>query len=136
MAMMCDFEAPDFYTRDIRKARKEHVCSECGKPIKHSSEYHHIKALLDGTWFTHKVCGHCYAVFKWASEEMCVALGGLYEQLASSDIATEYEFYCGRKHAMRKLTDSSLAPEAARLLLSKLDNLISEPEEDGECPKG
>lgn len=48
------------FTDTYPKARKDHVCSECGRPIRKGVIYHHQKGIFDGSayaWKVHKDCG-------------------------------------------------------------------------------
>jgi len=48
----------------IPRARKDHVCSECGAAIKKGELYHVHKGLCDGSWFTVKNCEQCEQIRK------------------------------------------------------------------------
>lgn len=43
----------------LRKARKAHVCGECGAEIAAGEDYYVHTGLLDGSWLTLKNCLAC-----------------------------------------------------------------------------
>lgn len=54
-----DDDLPDVYNRKIRKARKQHTCYECWKPIEPGDRYEYVSLLFDGEWgeyHTHLSC--------------------------------------------------------------------------------
>jgi hypothetical protein len=63
-------------------ARKEHLCSECGRTIRVGEKYHKLTGLCDGRWETDRTCNHCMAMSGFM-HEMCggYPLGELREEL-------------------------------------------------------
>ena len=59
--MCCDFDPPEVYQERDVKARKPHVCSECGREIAVGEIHQYIKGLWDGSWSTVRTCQHCAA---------------------------------------------------------------------------
>lgn len=55
---MC--ELPTVYDETLRKARKEHKCSECFNVIHPKSQYYDIKGLWDGEWNNLKAHKDCH----------------------------------------------------------------------------
>jgi hypothetical protein len=55
-------ECPDLYYTKIRKARKEHRCGECGRPILKNEKYEKVDAASDGIFYHHKTCEDCFSV--------------------------------------------------------------------------
>lgn len=41
------------------KARKQHSCCECPRPIQPGDRYEQVKGCWDGTWSTHRTCLLC-----------------------------------------------------------------------------
>lgn len=59
MSCYCDYDYPTFYRASIRKARKEHCCYECSRPIKLGETYEYVAAMWDGEFCTCRTCSHC-----------------------------------------------------------------------------
>lgn len=53
----------------IRKARKEHRCTECRRVIQIGESYLHEGTLWEGKKDTVKTCSHCQVVRQWLSAE-------------------------------------------------------------------
>ena len=47
---------------DIRKARKEHKCEECGEPIAKGQRYEYSSTLFDAMWSHQKTCLPCVGI--------------------------------------------------------------------------
>lgn len=65
---MCNIDDGDFCTvlHDATpKARKPHICSECGRTIEHGETYRHHATLYEGRIETHKCCAHCDVARDW-----------------------------------------------------------------------
>lgn len=62
----CDFDGGswDFFDERTVKARKEHVCGECGEIIKSGEEYSCAAGKFEGCFETHKTCRHCRQIAK------------------------------------------------------------------------
>lgn len=72
-----DFETPALYERVGRKARKEHRCEECQRPIRPGERYIFHKGLSDGSWWQAKICSRCTRVREALEDEEignCLAL--------------------------------------------------------------
>lgn len=54
-----DYDGPELLEEDIRKARKQHKCYECGRVIKIGEEYERTRGLWEGDWSTYKTCQDC-----------------------------------------------------------------------------
>jgi ribosomal protein S14 len=69
---MCLIDTADcvseFSTERHRVARKPHTCGECGRSILARETYLDACGLADGTFWTAKMCRHCFAVAEWLSE--------------------------------------------------------------------
>ena len=80
MSCYCDADPADVWNEKRRKARKNHVCSECGETIEPKEEYTYISCLSDGDWGTFKLCEYCehdWEVLVKAGH--CQLIGGLEE---------------------------------------------------------
>ena len=51
-----------FHTTSMRKARKEHVCGECGRKIAKGETYEVSKGRFEGTFDTNKTCTDCLSL--------------------------------------------------------------------------
>lgn len=61
----CDYEQPEFYHSEMRKARKDHPCTECGRAIEPGETYEHVRGKWDGDVGTHKTCPRRMALKAW-----------------------------------------------------------------------
>ena len=51
------------YHAEPRRARREHACVECGRPIRHGERYEHAWGVSDdGESVAYKTCGSCASV--------------------------------------------------------------------------
>lgn len=66
---MTDYDAPDFYFADSRKARKEHKCDECRRAIRPGEVYQYVSGKWDGRVGVYKTCLHCEVTQKWLRRE-------------------------------------------------------------------
>lgn len=57
-------ELPSVSDERIRKARKQHRCSNCGALIGVGDQYTHIKGRWNGEWESFKECSNCAAVIR------------------------------------------------------------------------
>ncbi len=64
---MCtiDGDQPDVYVANTRRARREHVCTECRRTIRSGERYSLARALYDGGWDIYKTCEHCRVGQEW-----------------------------------------------------------------------
>lgn len=63
--MGCDYDAPDFYTAKIRKARKPHRCEECAGQIMPGDTYEHVSGKWVDYLDTFVTCRHCVSLRQW-----------------------------------------------------------------------
>ncbi len=62
----CDIDdVADVYVAKVKRARKQHRCSECGHAILPGEEYHEAKMLYDGSWDRYTTCARCRALEAW-----------------------------------------------------------------------
>lgn len=104
----CD-EYATFYDTDIRTARKEHKCFECGEAIPARAKYEHISMLFDGSWDSFKLCLSCMEI---GDHFNCDGrtLGTLWEDLADN-------FFPDMKAGGQCM--DGLSPEAKARLIDK-----------------
>ncbi len=55
-------EMPCVYACELRKARKEHKCCECGGAIQAGENYHYHHGIWDGSAGSYKACQDCEAL--------------------------------------------------------------------------
>jgi hypothetical protein len=78
----CDYDAPEFYHREIRKARKEHKCEECPGVIRPGDKYEHVRGKWDGYVDSFKTCERCVEIRTWVKNNvpcLCWAHGNTIE---------------------------------------------------------
>lgn len=68
MCMVGDDDYWEFYDEFNPKARKEHICGECGRTIAKGEKYHTQGGLHEGFFIWHKTCAHCTAASEWLVE--------------------------------------------------------------------
>jgi hypothetical protein len=54
---------------EVRKARKQHGCSECGRTIDPGEKYRFEFYTFDGQRTSHRTCAHCQVVRGWLWDE-------------------------------------------------------------------
>jgi len=59
-----DYDGPEFYSETMRKARKEHRCTECRRIIEHGEHYEYVTGKWDGEFSEHKTCPDCLSIRK------------------------------------------------------------------------
>lgn len=57
-----DYDEADFYTADMRKARKPHRCCECRQIITPGSIYESVRMATDGEFQTYQTCHLCVEI--------------------------------------------------------------------------
>jgi len=107
-----DGEGPSCHSQSIRKARKEHVCSECREPIPKGMKYDYSSGIWDGRADSYKTCLLCVEIRNHFACE-----GWIYEALWS-DLEENFfpDMTCGGQcmaglspAAKRKLIDARMA---------------------------
>lgn len=71
---------PSVARDEIRTARKQHKCCECGNPILPGDKYEYATGRWDGEWSHYKTCVSC----KWIRDRYCshgFVYGQLFEQI-------------------------------------------------------
>lgn len=56
------YDEPAFVSSKIHKARKLHICGECGKTIHPGDEYEYVAGLWSGILGIHKTCEVCLEI--------------------------------------------------------------------------
>ena len=84
---MCGYaEAPQAWWPSTPRARKEHMCCECGSIITVGEVYHSFKSVFDGSFNTYKTCAICEKVRDKALKYLDVedlAFGCLWETVGA-----------------------------------------------------
>ena len=78
----CDFEEPDFYRREIRTARKRHLCEECGGQILPGEKYEYVSGCWEGYLSVFKTCERCHDIRVWTKDNvpcLCWTHGNMIE---------------------------------------------------------
>lgn len=75
----CDGAYPEFHVVSVRKARKCHVCCECGCTITMRCQYEHVNGKWDGKVSVFKICLICREIRN--NHASCSNYGELYETL-------------------------------------------------------
>lgn len=81
-ACYCDYDPPEFYHQETRRAKKEHHCSECAREIEPGEAYEHVRGKWDGRVDTFKTCPRCLALREWVRAHVpcfCWAHGNIIE---------------------------------------------------------
>lgn len=69
----CDYDAPEFYIKEIRKARKQRKCYECGRSIETGERYEHVRGKWDGDVASYDTCPRCLDLRIWTERNIpCV----------------------------------------------------------------
>jgi len=84
-------EAMDAYGMEIRKARKQHKCYECGIEIKTGEHYNYHHGVFDGAGHSYKVCLKCDEIRR----EIESGLNLRYDELIGFGELAEYCCECG-----------------------------------------
>ncbi len=81
MNCACDYDPPSFYSRDVRRARKQHKCFECGGAIFPGDKYEYVSGKWD--WFSEfHTCSRCSDLRTWVTNNLpcfCWAHGNMLE---------------------------------------------------------
>jgi hypothetical protein len=78
----CDYDAPEFYHREIRRARKPHKCAECSGPIPVGQQYEYVRGKWEGYVDNFKTCERCVDLRTWVKNNvpcLCWAHGNTIE---------------------------------------------------------
>ena len=61
-ACYCDYDPPEFYHQERRKARTTHRCEECRKAILPGEQYEHVRGKWIGNVNSFDTCCRCLAL--------------------------------------------------------------------------
>lgn len=89
----CDYDPPSFSSQQLRKARKQHRCEECGRKILPGETYEYVSGLWDGWFGDFKTCHHCLSIRTFVKNSIpcfCWAHGNLREDVKT---AVEEAYY-------------------------------------------
>lgn len=90
----CDYELPQFYVAEVRTARKQHKCSECGRLIAEGERYEHVRGKWDGDMGTFKTCPRCLSLREWVKAHVpcfCSGHGSIVEDSIEAARAYAHE---------------------------------------------
>lgn len=79
---VCDYDGPEIYFSELRKARKVHVCEECRARIQPGEQYENASGKWDGRFDQFKTCSRCIALRDWVKAHVpcfCWAHGHMNE---------------------------------------------------------
>lgn len=82
-----DFDSPSFYSREMRKANREHKCSECSRPIAPGEQYENARGKWNEEFAVYKTCRDCLSV---RDEFFCDG----YPHQGIWEAVTEHLHYC------------------------------------------
>lgn len=84
MCMIDDADYCSVYrSKDIKAARKEHKCTECGRVIRIGESYLYTFLVYDGVAEHYDVCQHCHVATDWLNRNCHGFLfHGVYEDIA------------------------------------------------------
>jgi hypothetical protein len=66
----CDYDPPEFYRREIRRARKSHKCEECAGKILPGDKYEHVRGKWEGYIDSFNTCEHCVDIRTWVKNNI------------------------------------------------------------------
>jgi hypothetical protein len=76
----CDYDCPEFYVAEHRRARTAHRCDECQRSIEPGERYEHVRGKWDGQVGSFDTCTRCLALREWVAAHVpcfCWAHGNL-----------------------------------------------------------
>jgi hypothetical protein len=99
-----DGEPVDVWVHEVRKARKQHRCTDCGGVIAVGVMHNYYRMLYDGIWSTDRRCSACDEKAEaFTIAEGCHApIGALYETLREC-ASEDPDFIRNYLHARREV---------------------------------
>jgi hypothetical protein len=83
---MCDcLDLPqaEFYNEEIVRARREHKCCECRRPIRKGEVYQRANGKWDGDFASFATCNACLVIWRSVRQlGACHIFGGLSEEIS------------------------------------------------------
>lgn len=102
----CDYEPMEFYSRSLRRARKQQRCNECRRAIQAGEVYERVAGKSDGSVYAFKTCARCTALrdhikahascFCWAHGNLLGGCRDFYDGLPAEADGTGLRFELGR----------------------------------------
>ena len=83
----CDYDAPEFYNAEIRRAKREYRCKECHGRIAKSEQYERVTGKWDGSFEIFITCERCRDLRVWAQNNvpcLCVIHGNMEEEIKTA----------------------------------------------------
>lgn len=77
----CSCEMPACSDSVMRKARKQHKCYECQRPIEPGERYEYYSGIWDGEPESYKTCRHCKIARDFHMHGGCFCFGELRSEL-------------------------------------------------------
>lgn len=56
------WDGPDVFREEVRRARKEYKCCECGEKILPGDVHGYATGCWEGDWLTYRTCARCQLV--------------------------------------------------------------------------
>lgn len=81
----CDYDPPAFYDRSTPRARKQHICEECGVTIQPGETYERVVGKWDGHLSTFATCERCHDLRQYVENSVpcfCWAHGSMLDDAA------------------------------------------------------
>lgn len=78
----CSYSAPTLHRCTLQKARKEHMCEECGGTIIATEAYENVFGIWEGYAYAAKTCQRCVDLRQWVKNNVpcfCWAYGNMVE---------------------------------------------------------
>lgn len=76
-----DYDAPEFYSETVVKARKQHRCTECFGPIYPGEQYMRRSGKWNGDVLDYPECHLCMELREWAKVSMPCFCANTFETL-------------------------------------------------------
>jgi len=105
----------------VIRARKSHVCGECGRTVAPGEEYERFVGVLDGTVTTHKTCLDCVSI-----RDAFFCQGWFYGQIWE-DVWNHVQDLQGDLHPTCFV---DLTPRAEKELRELIERYLEEEEEE------
>jgi len=94
-------------TRTVKRARKSHKCTECGRQIQAGESYRVHTWIYDGQFDSSKSCAHCMVAEDWLTENCSgYLIHGVWE-----DINEHCQEYQGRAKCIARLARIKIGME-------------------------
>ncbi|MGH2509070.1 MAG: hypothetical protein ACRDHZ_16955 [Ktedonobacteraceae bacterium] len=89
MIETCDERYTVYGEQPAVRAKKEHKCTECGRPIARGEIYRRTAGMYDGSWIIGKVCQHCKVATEWLQKNC----GGYLDHCVGEDMQAHFDEY-------------------------------------------